>query len=426
MGSYDGAEICEIVGLFLLSELQAKYGNNIGLYRDDGLAAFNESPRTIEIIKKDICRIFANHKLKITIVANKKSVNYLDVTLDLEKSSVKPYMKPNNTPLYVHNKSNHPPNIIRSIPKTINKRLSDISSNECIFEEAKRPYKEALLKSGYNYNLKYTPTAENNRRRHNRNRNITWYNPPYSSNVKTNVGHQFLRLLDECFPKSNPLHKIINRNTVKISYSCMPNVGKIISAHNKTLLQQHRDKDAVPSRECNCRRKAECPLEGKCLQKGVIYQATVNTLDDSKQETYVGLTENTFKTRYTAHMSSFQNATQKNATALSQYIWTLKDRFTPYTIKCKILSKAKSYSPASKRCNLCLKEKLFIMYKPETSTLNSRNELVSACRHRHKYLLCAYHTSPIDLHSDVTSTSQSPLRHQLSVDGIIKSTTSDE
>ncbi len=39
MGSYDGAEICELVGLFILNKLGQKFGKeNIGLYRDDGLA----------------------------------------------------------------------------------------------------------------------------------------------------------------------------------------------------------------------------------------------------------------------------------------------------------------------------------------------------------------------------------------------------
>ena len=39
MGSYDGAEVCELVGLFILNELTKKFGKeNIGLYRDDGLA----------------------------------------------------------------------------------------------------------------------------------------------------------------------------------------------------------------------------------------------------------------------------------------------------------------------------------------------------------------------------------------------------
>ena len=51
MGSYDGAETCELVGSFLLSQLQ-NLDVNIGLYRDDGLAISNAAPRDTENIKK--------------------------------------------------------------------------------------------------------------------------------------------------------------------------------------------------------------------------------------------------------------------------------------------------------------------------------------------------------------------------------------
>lgn len=41
MGAYDFAEICELVGTFLLLLLRKKYNsNNIGLYRDDRLSVF--------------------------------------------------------------------------------------------------------------------------------------------------------------------------------------------------------------------------------------------------------------------------------------------------------------------------------------------------------------------------------------------------
>ena len=77
MGSFDGAETCELVGSYLLSELAPEYGNDIGLYRDDGLAAFNKTPRETENIKKHICKVFSDHNLKLTFEANKKCVNYL-------------------------------------------------------------------------------------------------------------------------------------------------------------------------------------------------------------------------------------------------------------------------------------------------------------------------------------------------------------
>ena len=118
MGSFDGAETCELVGTYLLSKLSPQYRTKLGLYRDDGLGAFDESPRKIEIIKKLICRIFADHNLKHTIEANKKCVNFPDVTLDMRTETFKLYSKPGNTIQYVNSRSNHPPSILRSIPRS--------------------------------------------------------------------------------------------------------------------------------------------------------------------------------------------------------------------------------------------------------------------------------------------------------------------
>ena len=58
MGSFDGAEACELVGCYILSHLTEKYGKSIGLYRDDGLSAFNKTPQEIDQIKKDIRKNF--------------------------------------------------------------------------------------------------------------------------------------------------------------------------------------------------------------------------------------------------------------------------------------------------------------------------------------------------------------------------------
>jgi hypothetical protein len=391
MGSFDGAETCELVGLYLLSQLQDIADINVGLYRDDGLATCNKSPRQTEQIKQKICKIFADNNLKITIEANIKSVDFLDITLDLRNGSYKPYMKPNNTPLYVHNESNHPPSITRNIPLSINKRLSNISSNEQVFNEATPPYQEALKESGYDYTLKYNPQPQNTNtsRKRNRQRNITWFNPPYSESVATNVGKNFLTLLDKCFPPGHQLRKILNRNTIKISYSCMPNMKQIISTHNKSTMKAVKTEEPTQiTRNCNCRKQQTCPLEGNCLTSEVVYQATVTRQDNLKEETYLGLTENSFKTRFNGHTSSFRNEKQKNATTLSQYIWKLIDISVPYTLKWKVIAHSKPYSTSSKRCNLCLTEKYFIIHKPHMSTLNNRNELISSCRHRRKHLLC--------------------------------------
>ena len=69
-------------------------------------------------------QIFAKNELKITIKANKKVVNFLDVTFDLNTGKFKPNSKPTNTPLYVHNKWNHPPSRRKNIPESVNRRVS--------------------------------------------------------------------------------------------------------------------------------------------------------------------------------------------------------------------------------------------------------------------------------------------------------------
>ena len=224
MGSYDSAESCEPVGSFLLHHITTKHSNNFGLHRDDRLGIRNKSLHKVEIIKKDLCAIFRKHGLKITIEANKKCIDFLDVTLNLSNGKYISYTKPNNTPLYIHSKSTHPPVIIKNLPESINKRLSDISSDEEAFNHAVPTYQKALEHSGYNHQLKFKPpppknvSTGQNKRRH---RNVTWYNPPYSKNVATNIGHTFLKILDEEFPENHALHKIFNRNTIKVSYTCM-------------------------------------------------------------------------------------------------------------------------------------------------------------------------------------------------------------
>ena len=180
MGSFDGAETCELVGCYLLSLLTEKYGQNIGLYRDDGVAAFNKTPQEMEKIKNDLCKIFRENDLKITIEANKTIVNFLDVTLDLQNGKHYPYTKEGNIPLYVHKKSNHPPSILKNIPDSINKRLSEISSDRECFNNTQTVYQEALNKSGYNYNLSYKE-SQNEKQQPRKNRPETFFGTTHLS-----------------------------------------------------------------------------------------------------------------------------------------------------------------------------------------------------------------------------------------------------
>ncbi len=125
MGSYDGAEICELVGLFILNKLGQKFGKeNIGLYRDDGLAIMkSKSARLADKTRKELHKCFEQFGLKITAEANLHVVNFFDVTFDLNNGKFKPYRKPNDDPLYINRHSNHPPSIIKQLPTSINKRM---------------------------------------------------------------------------------------------------------------------------------------------------------------------------------------------------------------------------------------------------------------------------------------------------------------
>ena len=122
-------------------------------------------------------------------------------------------------------------------------------------------------------------------------------------------------------------------------------------------------------------------------QSSVIYQATVKCNDNNTSETYIGLTENAFKTRYRNHTASFVHTKHRNSTELSKHVWSLKDNNVDYSILWRIISSSSSNNSSSKRCNLCLKEKFFIICRPALSSLNKCNELVSSCRHRNKAFL---------------------------------------
>ncbi|XP_077993136.1 lymphocyte antigen 75-like [Glandiceps talaboti] len=105
MGSYDGAEGCELVGLYMLNTLAKKYHKeDIGLYRDDGLAAFkNTSARKAESMKKDIIKIFheAEDNYRVQLENCQLSRHYIEP----HQRKVLPYRKPNDHPAYTDKSS---------------------------------------------------------------------------------------------------------------------------------------------------------------------------------------------------------------------------------------------------------------------------------------------------------------------------------
>ena len=385
MGSWDGAEIADLIGLYLLSQIQ-DITFKLGLYRDYGLGVTSLTPRLAEKEKHKVCRIFQENGFSIKINVNVTNVNFLDINLDLLTGTYRPFMKDNEKPVYVHSNSNHPRSILQNIPKSVNLRLSKISSDKNVFDLCKGPYQEALDKSGYNYKLEFDPpvTVEGNRKK-NRGRRITYFNPPFSLNVASNIGRNFLKLIDEHFPKENILRKIINRNTVKISYRCMPNLKSKISKHNFRILKSQNTPQAQDG--CNCRRSlGPCPFNGNCKAESLVYKAEV--IDENENvATYTGLTGNSFKKRHYRHRQSFNNRKLEHDTVLSSYIWSLKDEDKSYRINWSLIGRAPKFSPITKKCRLCIKEKYHIIFQPEGASLNKRSELFSTCRHRLRDLL---------------------------------------
>ena len=154
---------------------------NIGAYKDDWLAVSSQTNRQVEKTKQQIAKIFKDYGLSLEIQCNHTAMDFLDISLDLKSGLFKPFMKENNVIHYVHNKSNHPPSILKNLPKGVEQRLSKISANEEIFITSTAPYQAALEASGYSHKLKFDPNARNkppkNRRR---NRKVTWFNPPFS------------------------------------------------------------------------------------------------------------------------------------------------------------------------------------------------------------------------------------------------------
>ena len=153
--------------------------------------------------------------------------------MDLINNTYQPYRKPNSETVYINKQSNHPPNILKDLPKAINKQITDTSCNQDIYDTAKITYEEALHKSGFNEELKCknkdSEEQTRNEEKSKRRRKIIWFNPPFSLSVKTNIGKLFFKLLKKQFPESNPLSKIFNKTIIKITYSCK----SIKSSHNK-------------------------------------------------------------------------------------------------------------------------------------------------------------------------------------------------
>ena len=109
--------------------------------------------------------------------------------------------------------------------------------------------------------------------------------------------------------------------------------------------------------------KRQMPAEDNCLTQSVNYKASVKTEGIPDEKIYIGLTKR---------------------------IWELKDKKKNFNTGWSIITTAAPYNDSSKKCNLCLTEKLCILKADKATLLNKRSELISKCRHENKYYIMNY------------------------------------
>ena len=150
--------------------------------------------------------------------------------------------------------------------------LSSLSINEDAFNKARAVYEKAKKSRGFYKNLKFGSIQEEPSR--NRKRKLVCFIQPYSPEITTNIGKYFLELVWKHFHKHHRYKKIINSNTIKLSYSCIPIVKNIIKEQNNSTMKSGINTN---KKDCNCRNKDNCPVGRKCLVECMGYEATVST-----------------------------------------------------------------------------------------------------------------------------------------------------
>ena len=116
-----------------------------------------------------------------------------------------------------------------------------------------------------------------------------------------------------------------------------------------------------------------------------MYQANAVTNNECKE--YFGTAEGEFELRYNNHTMSFRHNRRVNNRELSKYLRKLKEENADYNLQWSIKAYASPYKCGTRKCDLCLTEKMIIARSDLKKLLNKRTELVSKWRHRKKFLL---------------------------------------
>ena len=136
--------------------------------------------------------------------------------------------------------------------------------------------------------------------------------------VSTNVAKTFLQLVTNHFSRRQKLHKIFNRNTVKVSYSCMNNRLKKSKGHKYQVTSTARDQTS----KCNCRKRSEYPMEGNGQVNDIVYKCDLTRALPKK--VYLGHAKGEWKSLLYSYKLSFNRKRYFNKTTRSSYMWHLK------------------------------------------------------------------------------------------------------
>ena len=207
---------------------------------------------------------------------------------------------------------------------------------------------------------------------------MLWFNLPYSKSAKTNNGKLFLFFRNKHFAPMDKYGKIFDRNAIKISYSCMPNIKSKISTRNKKKKNKINEPVNQNIRKCNCINKNTCPLNGNCLVENIpVYSDNKVWQKELPTQKYKGISENTFKKQHANHKRSFKISIKA--------IWNcpsstgIEKQETPTQWSFSLVR--------TKRCSLCLNEKLKILRNRENNLLNKKCEIISKFCYQNKYML---------------------------------------
>ena len=157
-------------------------------------------------------------------------------------------------------------------------------SHKDSFNSSAQIYDQALSHSKYESKLHY---LEDSHPKRNRRRNTIWFNPPYKKNVRTSVGKEFLRLINKHFPQSSNLHKIFNKNNLKVSYSCINNVKRVNCGHNRRVLSNPPSIHHYLLREnasAKMKTSAHSLIGKKCMKKDIVYKAEISAKDNGQMK----------------------------------------------------------------------------------------------------------------------------------------------